>query len=258
MSNRLRKSESDSQFDVGAGRFQPRHLRQPHGHLPQVIERGQVDAPARRELALEAGQQRLARRARCGRADRRSTASQRPGRGRLDAARRRAVDVADLEADVGVARARPLDHLGQVVDARAARVGQRRQQVALAAARPPAPTRRPGSGARAPRSDRGAGSRAPPGGAAPRARAPVVLAPGGVQRVRQRRRRRARRRARRRLTSDSMSASRWTPSASCSLLGRQRVALLEVLPGRTLMLSVWSICMSGRLKASLCLPQGTL
>ena len=36
-----------------------RHLRQPRGQLPQVIERGQVDAPAGRELALEAGQQRL-------------------------------------------------------------------------------------------------------------------------------------------------------------------------------------------------------
>ena len=33
---------------------------------------------------------------------------------------------------------------------------------------------------------------------------------------------------------------------------------LKFCPGRTLMLSVWSICMSERLNASLCLPQGSL
>ena len=71
MSNRFRKSESDSQFDVGAGRFQPGQLRQPHRHLPQVVEGGQVDAPARRQPALEAGEQRLDVEHAVARADRR-------------------------------------------------------------------------------------------------------------------------------------------------------------------------------------------
>ena len=54
---------------------------------------------------LRPTQQRLDVDARCGRADRRSTASQVPAR-RAPAAAPAAVDVADLERDVRVARAR--------------------------------------------------------------------------------------------------------------------------------------------------------
>ena len=145
MSNRLRKSESDSQFDVGAGRFQPVISASRTGHLPQVIERGQVDAAAGRQLALEPDAA-----APCTSSTLWHSRSQidrvpasRPRR--TPARRRGAVDVADLEADVRVARAGAR---------RSSRAGSRCPCAARWAAppagrprrsRPPAPTRRPGS-----------------------------------------------------------------------------------------------------------------
>ena len=109
------------------------HLRHPHGQLPHVIEGRHVDAAPRRQLALEADEQRLHVDDAVGQpiAD---DGVPRPGRGGLQP-RPGGRDVADLEPDVRVARACPFDRVGQVVDAHAPRVGQRRQQITLTASR---------------------------------------------------------------------------------------------------------------------------
>ena len=180
-----------------------------------------------------------------------------PGCGSIDARRRRRGDVADLEADVGVARPRALDRVRQVVDAHAAGLGQRRQQVAFAAADlEHRRVRRDRCGLNASFRSWCRKSRAPRGRRRV-ARAREEVTPGRLQHLRPRRRGRQRADVRvRRCFGFVLTGS--PDGESCSVLGGQRVPLLEVLARLTLMLSVWSICMSARLNASLCLPQGSL
>ena len=59
MSKRLRKSESESQFERRRRALEPGHLRQPDRDLPQIIERGEIDPPVGRQPPLETGKQRL-------------------------------------------------------------------------------------------------------------------------------------------------------------------------------------------------------
>ena len=118
--------------------------------------------------------------------------------------------------------------------------------------RPPAPTRRKGSTAPGRRPDRGAGSRAPPDGAAPR-RAPVVLAPGRLERLG------ARWRTLDPVRRQVNGAGRFQGNVRRHLLvGRERVALLEVLPGPHVDgLDVVDLHV-GALERQLVLPQGIL
>ncbi len=228
MSNRLRKSASESQFAVGAGRFQPGQLRQPHRHLPQIIERGEVDAPVGREASLQPGEQRL---------DVEHAVAQPIADDRVPGLGRRAQAIAGgammsptSKRDLGMSRARARDHLGEIVDAlRGARsaappAGPPRRS------RPRAPTRRRGS-SRAIALARSRCRKSRAAGCARRlARVAVVLAPGRLERLRAGRRRDRPASERRRLDGRRarLQGEPVVPSHSSVA---ERVALLEVLPG---------------------------
>ena len=140
MSNRFLKSLSESQFDVGAGRFQPAELGHARRHLPQVVERGQVDAPARRQPAAQARQQRadvehaVAEAIADDRVPRRATSHAAASPVRSD--RRPARAASSTSNAIPGCRARARSTIsGRKSMPWRTRVGQRRQQIAVAAAR---------------------------------------------------------------------------------------------------------------------------
>ena len=117
MSNRFLKSLSDSQFAVGAGRFQPGELGQARGHLPQVVERGQVDAPAVGQPARAGRPAARGCRARCGTSRSQMMASHARG-WRLRRSSRSGAHASSTSNVMPGWRARAsVDHLGQEVDA---------------------------------------------------------------------------------------------------------------------------------------------